>query len=288
MTTQKTENDLDPRFQWNETLDPDHIFTEELTMVKELRGRVPQLEKESDKFIACFLFARRHNIEETVDLLTKFYKKKQQYSQYFQGQHIPSFKYTNNLTEKARAGSASMLQPKGYRDNKGRMLRYFLMGQDRPGDRSLEYTYVNFIWQTYYMVATEPVNAWRNGVCIVVDLKRAGIKNLDLSSKGRELHSAMQGTFPFRVRSMLVVNGGFLINTLLGGAKICLPKKLYDRIKPMHEEKLKQYITSENLLPQFGGSAPSFTFEDYLKEIQQNEERLFTKEIWTTPDGATL
>jgi len=285
----KTENDLDQRFQWHEGLDPDHIFTEELAMIKELKMRVPQLEKESDKFVATFLFARRHNLEDTVELLLKFYKKKAQYAHYFVGQHSPSFQYTNNLLESARTGSASMLQPRGYRDKKGRMLRYFLMGLDHPSERSLEYTYVNFFWQTYYTIATEPLNTWRNGTAIVVDLKHAGLRNLDFSAKGREIHSALQGTFPFRIRSMLVVNGGFVINTLLSGAKLVLPRKLYDRIKPMHEEKLLEHISPEYLLPQFGGSAPSFTFEDYYQQIKEIEEQLFSKGIWKSPsmDGAS-
>jgi len=284
----KTENDLDQRFQWQEGLDPDHIFTEELAMIKEMRLRIPQLEKETDKFVATFLFARRHNLEETAELLTKFYKKKAQYADYFPGQHIPSFKYTHNLAESARAGSASMLQPKGYRDKKGRLLRYFLMGIDRPADRVLEYTYVNFFWQTYYTVATEPLNTWRNGTAIVVDLKGAGLRNLDFSAKGREIHSAMQGTFPFRIRSMLVVNGGFVINTLLTGAKLVLPKKLYDRIKPMNEEKLKEHISEEHLLPQFGGSASPFTFDEFCDQILETEEELFSKGIWESPmDGAS-
>lgn len=56
------ENDLDPRFQWYEGLAPDHLFEEELLMIKELRVHVPQLAFESDKFVAAFLFSRRHGI----------------------------------------------------------------------------------------------------------------------------------------------------------------------------------------------------------------------------------
>jgi hypothetical protein len=58
----KTENDLDEKFQWNKTLDPDHIFEEELEMIKKLRKQIPELELENDKFVAVFLFARRHSI----------------------------------------------------------------------------------------------------------------------------------------------------------------------------------------------------------------------------------
>jgi len=282
----KTENDLDERFQWHEGMDPNHIFDEELRMIKELRKKIPELAAETDKFVAVFLFARRHNMPDVEELLNKFYKKKAEYAYAFPGQHIPSFQYSN-LAERAKVGGAANLQPHGYRDKKGRMLRYFLMGLDNPSARTLEYTYVAFYWQTYYTIETEPLSAWRNGVCIVVDLKSAGLRNLDISAKGRESHSALQGTFPFRVRSMLVVNGGFFINALMTGAKLALPKKLYDRIKLMSASDLKDHIPMDNLLPQFGGSAPPFTFDVYYQEIQKIEEELFSKGTWKIPDGAS-
>lgn len=62
MTKTKTENDLDERFQWHKGLDPEHIFDGELEIINKLRATIPQLEKETDKFVACFLFARRHSI----------------------------------------------------------------------------------------------------------------------------------------------------------------------------------------------------------------------------------
>jgi len=287
MTKTKTENDLDERFQWHKGLDPDHIFEGEMEMIKKLRAAIPQLDKETDKFIACFLFSRRHDIDETTKLFKKFYKKKEEYEHMFPGQHIPSFKYNDYLEKNMIDGGGSMLHPLGYRDNKERMLRYFIMGIDKPGDRDLKESYVAFFWQTYYQIATEPLNVWRNGIAIVVDLKNAGLGNIDASSKGREIYGALQGTFPFRIRALMVVNGNWLISALMTAAKVGLPKKLYDRIKLMDVSALKGLIPSKYLLPQFGGSAPPFTYREYLKEIAIKEEELFAKGIWKTPDGAT-
>ena len=59
----KTENDLEERFQWNMSLNPDHIFEDELEMIKKLRKVIPELELEDDKFVAVFLFARRHSMQ---------------------------------------------------------------------------------------------------------------------------------------------------------------------------------------------------------------------------------
>lgn len=282
----KTENDLEERFQWHEGMDPDHIFEDEHRMIKELRAKIPELKDETDKFVAVFLFSRRHILEDVETLLKKFYTKKAEYQHAFPGQHIPSFKYTD-LAESAKVGGASNLQPCGYRDKKGRMLKYFLMGLDNPSARTLQYTYVAFYWQTYYTIATEPLNVWRNGCGIVVDLKGAGLRNLDFSAKGREVHGALQGTFPFRVRAMMVINGGFVVSALMTGAKLVLPKKLYDRIKLLDPSDLKDLIPMEYLLPEYGGNSPPFRFPEYYEEIKKNEEELFSKGLWKVPDAAS-
>lgn len=62
VTKTKTDNDLEERFQWHKGLDPDHIFEDELDMIKKLRKEIPELALESDKFVAVFLFSRRHSI----------------------------------------------------------------------------------------------------------------------------------------------------------------------------------------------------------------------------------
>lgn len=284
----KTENDLDERFQWNKTLAPDHIFEGELEMIKKLRKQVPELEYETDKFVAVFLFARRHTIDETQTLLKKFFKKKAEYAHMFPGQHIPSFKYNPYLIDNMVEGGGSMLHPRGKRDNKDRMLRYFLMGIDRPSERKLEETYVALFWQTYYQIETEPLNAWRNGVAIVVDLKGAGLQNIDISSKGREVHSALQGTFPFRIRSMMVINGNWVVSALLSAARIALPKKLYERIKLMPESSLLDLIPADSLTMAYKGNSSLFSYKEYLDEIAKTEDELFEKGLWKAPqDGAS-
>jgi len=279
----KTENDLDEKFQWHKDLDPDHIFEEELELIKKLRSQVPELEHENDKFIAAFLFSRRHNVEETQALLKKFYAKKAEYSHMFPGQHIPSFKYCPFLVGNVVNSGGAMLHPKGKRDIKGRMIRYYYMGIDKPSGREKDETYVSLFWQTYYQIQTEPLCSWRNGIAIIVDLKGAGLQNIDISSKGREVHAALQGTFPFRIRAMLVINGGWVVNALLTAAKIALPKKLYDRIKTLSESELKAMVPPEHLSSVYGGTSIPFTHKEYLEEIALTEAELFAKGIWKGP-----
>jgi len=275
----KTANQLDARFQWHEGLDMDHIFEEEKEMIQQLREKIPQLEQETDKFIAVFLFSRRHNIKEVKSVLKKFYKKKEEYADAFEGQHIPSFTYTKVLREHPVTSGVPVLQPKGYRDNEGRILRMMVIGQADPA-RDVNISFAFVFWQLYYLVAVEPLNAWRNGFTMLMDMHDLSWRHMNFNSKQRELTNAMQGLFPFRMRSMLAVNGGALISTFLTAAKVILPRKLMKRFKVLDIEQLKDLIPPEYLVPHFGGSSPPFYFPEFQKQILETESELFSKGIW--------
>jgi len=274
----KVENTLDERFQWREGLDPDHIYDEEREMICQLRERVPQLSSESDNFVATFLFSRRHNISATIEVLNTFYQKKALVQHLFPDQHVPSFKYSN-LAELLSVGGVSMLQPRGHRDHQGRMIRYFIMERENTSARSLENTILAGIWQTYYLVATEPLNAWRCGTVMVLDMKNAGFRNIDLSPKGREILKSMQGIFPFRITEIILINGGMLISVMIAAAKLVLPRKFMDRLTVL--KGLQQVIPPQSLLQHYGGTAPIW-FDEFLNEIIATEDMLFANSIYNT------
>ncbi len=73
---EKTFNDLDLKFQLQPEDDPDKIFAEEKEMIQELRKEFPNYSEYSDKYLVTFLCARRHKLEETKKLMTKFMEKR--------------------------------------------------------------------------------------------------------------------------------------------------------------------------------------------------------------------
>jgi len=275
------DNGLDLRFQWKEGLDPEYIFDEEREMIQNLRARVPQLAYETDKFVAVFLFSRHHDIVATGAVLQTFYEKKAMVAHLFPGQHFPTFKYSN-LAEQLSVGGISMLEPRGFRDYKGRMLRYFIMEKENTSARTLEQALLAAFWQTYYLIATESLNAWRSGTAVVLDMRNAGFKNIDLSLKGRDIMMSMQGVFPFRFREIIIINGGLVVKAILAAAKIILPQKLMDRVKLLKESDLSQIIPPQNLLQRYGGVTP-FWFEDFWNEIVMTETCLFSQGIFPAP-----
>jgi len=276
----KTENDLDERFQWVEGLDPDHIFDDEKEMIAQLREAIPQLVDESDKFVATFLFARRHDLKETITLLKEFYKKKEEYARLWEGYHHPSFKFTKQLQEDPN--SIIVLLPIGYRDNKGRMLRMMVIGE--AFTPNLDTIYTMMFWQLYYMVAVEPLNAWRNGIVSLMDAGGLSLGLITNPGPGKAVVKASQHTFPFRMRSMLVVNGGTLLSVFFATVRLLLPKKIVKRFAVISDiNQLKEYIPAQYLVPRFGGNASPFEREDFIKQVAETEERLFVQGIWKTP-----
>lgn len=291
-TTTTTFNELDERFQWREGLDPDHIFDEEREMIKELRKEVPELEKEDDKFVAVFLFSRRHDLKQVKELLQTFFKKKKTLNI---KEHKPTLRHTPVLRDTPDLGGVPQVNFKGFRDIYGRMLRVFWLGQEDSSKRSLEYTYTFWYFQLYYLIDTEPLSAWRNGICLLVDLKGFGWRNLDMSSKGRESNRAMQGLFPFRIRVIYAFNGGSIVTALVQAAKLVLPKKLMARVKLVDVSELKAIVPPQYLLAEHGGECP-LTLKDFQKELLDTEDELFNKglrealkeEEHTKDDGADI
>jgi hypothetical protein len=68
--------------------DPEHIFPEEYEMIAELRRRVPELDHYfSDKFVVFFLCARRHNMDDTEELLKRYFSKRKEFG--LESHHTP-------------------------------------------------------------------------------------------------------------------------------------------------------------------------------------------------------
>jgi len=292
MKKTKVTNDLEDCFQWREGLDPDHIFDKEKEMIKQLREIIPELDHENDKFVAVFLFARRHDIQAVTTLLRGFFKRKaDHFESALAGQHIPSFKYTPLLQKFSVSSDSPMMHPTGYRDKYGRMVRMMVLNRvSTSSSYDLEQAYAFSFWQVYYIIETEPLNSWRNGIVLLLDLKRLewGNINVLLNSNGREIGKAIRDIFPFRVRSMLAVNGNLLISALANACKVILPKKIMERARLVDIDGLKEVILPEYLVPHFGGNAAPFSFQDWEDQITDTEEELFAKGIWKIPTAVKV
>jgi hypothetical protein len=74
-----TLNQLDEEFQITAEHDPEHIFSKEKEMIEDLRSKREFLKTESDKLLTFFLCCRRHDISQVLEVVDKFYEKKNLY-----------------------------------------------------------------------------------------------------------------------------------------------------------------------------------------------------------------
>jgi len=128
------------------------------------------------------------------------------------------------------------LHPPGAVDKHERLIHYYWIGRDRPKERTLEEFYAYFFWQLDLLLRTEPLKYIRNGFLFVIDMNGFGYafsrsydcyyslkhplfhiswKNLDVSSKGKEIGFNLTGVFPLRTREFCVVNGGMLVRAAM-------------------------------------------------------------------------
>lgn len=266
----ETFNQLDEKFQVSDDMDPEIIFPEEYEMIKELRTERPELEKESDKFLVCFLCARRHNVPDTIKLLDKYVKKRKELGF---DVNPPTMK---DEALKKHFETGIMMQHKGAKDKYGRMLNYVYVAKDKPKDRPISTLYAYTFWDTNYQIQTETLKTLRNGCTMVIDFKGFGISNVDLSSKGIEFSKALSGVFPRRIRKVYLLNGGWLLKLITQAATLLLSKKLIDRMEIGEVGGLKNYIDDEWLLTCYGGKW-DFSVKDMVESFEKHDNAMLTK-----------
>jgi len=262
----ETFNSLDECFQLQPHHDDNHIFPEEQEMINDIRKRRPELEKESDKFVCVFLFARRHNVEDTVDLLDKYVKKRKEFGF---DVNPPNLK---DEALKKHVETGVILKQKGAVDKHDRLLHYIFVAKDKPKERQINVLYAYGFWETSYQIQTETLRTWRNGSVLVVDFKGFSLFNVDFGPKTIEYSKALSGVFPKRIRQVFLTNGGWLLKLISEGAKLVLSKKLSERVENVTQEALKNIIPEDWLLSEYGGKC-EYTVNHWVENVIKEQEK---------------
>jgi len=254
-------NRLDERFQWNPSLDENHIFPEELKMIQQLRKEFgTEVSTWKDKTLLYFLISRRHDFNLTKELLRKHLDKAKELGF---DKNPPTFEDVREFYKGAN------MCFKGSVDKHDRLIVYYKIGLEFSKPNINKYKLL--FWDTFYRCDIEPIKYLRNGIIIIVDMSGFGWKNVDMSSDAKEFYSAMTGMFPRRVRGMYVVNGGHLTRIVLKAGKLILSKKIMKRISVLDKKGIKELIPPQWLLSELGGTC-KLTFDDSVQEIVREEK----------------
>jgi len=118
---------------------------------------------------------------------------------------------------------------------------------------------------------------------VIIDFQGFGLKNVDLSSKGREFTNAVSGLTPKRVRAIYLLNVGLVLRLVVKIAKLVLPRKMTKRMHVIHDySELKELIDVKYLHTMYGGSmAVDNVPEFYYKQLKDTEP------LWSTANKLT-
>lgn len=235
-------------------------------MIQHLRDRIPDLKWYTDKYVAVFLIARRHDLAGTEQLIQKFLEKRRECGFEYRP---PRVSKDQEILELLRM-RASARWP-GLHDKYGRMISYFFMKHnlvDHPARASMtRWAFFEMEWA----IECESLASHRAGMIWVMDFDDFSIsKNIDTSPEFRRFSEEVQGVFPNRIRAIYIFNAGVFIKALLSVAKLMFPKKLSKRIQVIEQEELRSIIPRVSLLKQYGGEW-ELDFEKFLEEMKRGD-----------------
>lgn len=146
------------------------------------------------------------------------------------------------------------IHPPGCVDKHGRLITWFWMrkmGIRRPLSAMMAWS----IWESEWLVHTEPLKSLRNGSVWIMDMESFSLfKNIDTSPEGRAWSQSISGCFPTRVRGIQFFNAGIFVRGLMSVAKWVLPKKLMKRMQQIKKSDLDDIVpVPANRLTMYGG-----------------------------------
>jgi hypothetical protein len=166
----QTFNELDEKFQLNPEDDDEKIFEEEIQMITELRNHFgKELDCLNDKFLAWFLCARRHNLEQVIELLHSFLSKRKE-SEY--EDIAPSVDSFEELTWLISQRTWFFLP--NLRDQYGRAVEFFVMRNNDAKKRQggdIKRLVRFLFWKADLYVASLPLRVLREGIVWTIDLE---------------------------------------------------------------------------------------------------------------------
>lgn len=166
---QKTFNDLAEKFQLTPEDDDETVFDEELELVAQLRAHYgSRIDVLSDRYLIWFLCARRHNMEQVIELLDNHLARRAE-CEY--DTHEMSVLHPDGVSWLIKQQSWYFVP--GMHDDFGRSLEVFIMKNNDPSKRSGDQKkMLRFLfWKADIYAASVPLRQLREGTVWVIDLK---------------------------------------------------------------------------------------------------------------------
>lgn len=145
----------------------------------------------------------------------------------------------------------------GARDKQGHGIFYLLPNNFEPRRYTVAEHRAFFVWLWEYFYGQETMDFHRNGIVIIEDMTRCGLRNFDYQSM-KELIAIYQNHFPGRIKQVLLVNPPRPIRFVVKLVKLLWSKsKVMQRILFLDSlERVKTFVDPTQLVTRLGGSLP--------------------------------
>jgi len=238
----------------------DKITQEEFTALSELKHSEDSASL-TDKQLMIFLFHKKLNVKEARIIMEKNLKWRKENG------YLGGVKRSQLNEELLQSMYTFWLF--GARDKEGRLISYLVPAKldMKKYDFKTHMDYSVFLFDSF--VENETLDAFRNGITFIEDLKGVSLKNFDMKI-GKKLNENITMNFPFRIGQILVLNPGTIVKVLLKLAKLFVKEKIINRVVTLTEPELFNYVDQSQLIKTFGGQL-DFDLPIYLKQFEQKE-----------------
>eukprot|EP01090_Pellita_catalonica_P012116 TRINITY_DN2567_c0_g1_i1.p1 TRINITY_DN2567_c0_g1~~TRINITY_DN2567_c0_g1_i1.p1 ORF type:complete len:316 (+),score=73.53 TRINITY_DN2567_c0_g1_i1:51-998(+) len=247
------------------------LSEDEIQCLLEVRKKAPELtEPFSDRFLARFIFARKLDVDRSIELLTNHIKWRKKYK-------IDEF----DVDElKNIMGCGLNVWVPGKVDKQGIPVTYIFprLFSNMHDDF---YDMKKYIWSAYYFVDNlhdYDVTFSREGYMIVEDFEGASLgdffKMMNPKKAGtdfdmKEAMAAIENCIPARVRQILIVDPPWFVRLLTAFIRPFVKAKLLKKVVMIKRKDLLDYISEENLLKEYGGTV-EFDSQKWSDELLEN------------------
>jgi len=259
---EKTFNRLPAEFQWKEGMDEEHIYPKELEMIETLKTAFPEIQGWNNKLVLYYLFARRCDVESTKLLLQDSLKILKEFNL-----------LDRRLTfEESKLRDSPLYFFKNNVDVNDRPVIHFDAGR-MTKKNTREIVFPQQWYEIQFMTDNYTLRYLRNGLSIVADAERSSLRHVDTSASGKALYKEMTGTFPRRLRSIVVVNTGFAFAAMYQVVKLFTPRKLTKRITLFSSSKqLFEFVPVVRLPTSLGGTS-GLTYDKFIEQMEQYDQQ---------------
>ncbi|PNF14739.1 hypothetical protein B7P43_G08927 [Cryptotermes secundus] len=240
-----------------------------LNLVQELRNVIYERgevvpHRTDDSFLIRFLRARRFDVEKAHRLMNNYYSFKENNQELHEDVHPMNMRFI---------GDAEVLSVLPYREQTGRRIMIYKLGNWNPSSYSIEELFKATVVVLELAVLEQRAQIL-GGICIFdlggISMQHAWQITPSIARRTVEL---MVTSFPIRTHAIHIVNESWVFDIIFAIFKPFLDDRMKEKIyfHGQDFESLHSHIDPKFLPKRYGGMRPEYRYTDWIHNFLNNE-----------------